>query len=304
MERKAKFINQLMRGRLDVREIEDIGDSALSYAEVKALASGDPRIMELAKAETEATKLERLERAWSSAKRSLAATVRLERLATDRQELLTAIPLRRDTDGDAFSIRIHGTAYSKRADAAPALQRALRAIEPYQRDPQPLGEVGGLHLQVSADSWLGQPRYVVSLVEVPRVHVLVEAGDVREPSLGLVTRIENLPRRLERVLEDVEMDTTKINREAEKAQAGLVDAFPRAGELASVRATRDRLAAELAADSSERSDGDLVPGQDSTANGSQPSELVARPALTPPPASPAPRHVEGPRPPGPPGWSR
>lgn len=44
VERKARFINQVMRGRLDVREIEDIGQDALSYAEVKALATGDPRV--------------------------------------------------------------------------------------------------------------------------------------------------------------------------------------------------------------------------------------------------------------------
>jgi hypothetical protein len=45
VERKARFIAQVMRGTLDVRKIEDIGDSALSYAEVKALATGDPRIL-------------------------------------------------------------------------------------------------------------------------------------------------------------------------------------------------------------------------------------------------------------------
>ncbi|GAW47930.1 MULTISPECIES: SNF2-related protein [unclassified Nocardioides] len=308
VERKAKFINQLMRGRLDVREIEDIGDSALSYAEVKALASGDSRIMELAKAETNATKLERLERAWSAAQRSLAATIReagprLERLALDRKQLLAAMPVRCATDADAFSMRINGVTVTKRPDAAPMLQWALRGIEPYQRDPQPLGEVGGLHLQVAADSWLGQPRYVVSLVEVPRVHLLVETSDVREPSLGLVQRVENLPRRLERVLEDVEMDTTKITREAEKAQAGLVDAFPRADELATVRATRDRLAAELAADSTEKTpDAPVAQNVDSAgADGSPPDPSRAsgtvsvslatgppgRPAIAPP--SPGPR---------------
>jgi hypothetical protein len=187
VERKAKFINQLMRGRLDVREIEDIGDSALSYAEVKALASGDPRIMDLAKAETETTKLERLERAWSAAQRSLAATIRdagsrLERLAADREQLLAAMPLRHDTEGDAFSMTIRGAAYGKRADAAPALQRALVAVEPSVREPRPLGEVGGLHLQASADSWQGEVRYVISLVEVPRVSLVVEAGDVASPT--------------------------------------------------------------------------------------------------------------------------
>lgn len=318
VERKAKFINQLMRGRLDVREIEDIGDSALSYAEVKALASGDPRIMELAKAETEATKLERLERAWAAAQRSLAATIReakprLERLATDREQLIAAMPLRRDTDGDAFSMRINGAAYDKRADAAPALQRALLAVQPYQRDPQPLGDVGGLHLQASADSWMGQPRYVVSLVEVPRVHLLVEAGDVRQPNIGLVTRVENLPRRLERVLDDVEMDTTKINREAEKAHAGLVDVFPRAGELAEVRAKRDRLSAELAADSAEKASCEQAAEQPSAPNGCQPhtpttvpepAGQAGRPAIAPPPSPPRPRPDEDPRPSAPVGWSR
>lgn len=318
VERKAKFINQLMRGRLDVREIEDIGDSALSYAEVKALASGDPRIMELAKAETDATKLERLERAWAAAQRSLAATIReaeprLERLATDRGQLIAAMPLRRDTDGDAFSMRINGAAYDKRADAAPALQRALLAVQPYQNDPQSLGDVGGLHLQVSADSWMDQPRYVVSLVEVPRVHLLVEAGDVRQPNIGLVTRVENLPRRLERVLDDVEMDTTKINREAEKAHAGLVDVFPRAGELAEVRAKRDRLSAELAADSAEKASCEQAAEQPSAPNGSQPrtpttvpepAGQAGRPAIGPPPTPPRPRPDEDPQPPAAVGWSR
>ena len=318
VERKAKFINQLMRGRLDVREIEDIGDSALSYAEVKALASGDPRIMELAKAETGATKLERLDRAWSAAQRSLAATIReagqrLEGLANDREQLLAAIPMRRDTDGEAFSIRINGVAYTKRADAASALQRALLSGQPYQRDPQPLGEVGGVHLQVSADSWRGQPRYVVRLVEVPRVHLLIEAGDVRQPNIGLVTRVENLPRRLERVLDEVEMDTTKFTREAQKARDGLADVFPRAGELAEIRAKRDRLSSELAAGSAEKASGDPAHAHDTVAaahgspvdtSANQPGRpgQGGRPAITPP--TPPPHPDEGPRPLGTPGWSR
>ena len=246
----------------------------------------------------------------SPGKFSSMAGPRLERLETDREQLLAAMPLRRDTDGDAFSMRINGAAYGKRADAAPALQRALQTVQPYQRDPQPLGDVGGLHLQATADSWLGQPRYVVSLVEVPRVHLLVEAGDVRQPNVGLVTRVENLHRRLERVLDDVEMDTGKITWEAEKAQAGLVDVFPRAGELAEVRATRDRLSAELAAGSAEK-----AAGEHATEHGPQPSTptrppgqpgqagQTGRPAIAPPPPPP-PRPDVGPRPPGTPGWSR
>lgn len=57
VEREAGFIAQVMRGRLDVREIDDIGDSALSFAEVKALASGDPLILDKAAVDAERTRL-------------------------------------------------------------------------------------------------------------------------------------------------------------------------------------------------------------------------------------------------------
>ena len=53
VERKARFISQIMRGRLDLRSIEDIGDSSLSFAEVKALASGDPLVLDKAQADAE-----------------------------------------------------------------------------------------------------------------------------------------------------------------------------------------------------------------------------------------------------------
>src|ERR1035441_7470137 len=64
LERKARFISQVIHGRLDAREIGDIGDTALSYSEVKALATGNPLLMDKAAADAELTRLERTERAW------------------------------------------------------------------------------------------------------------------------------------------------------------------------------------------------------------------------------------------------
>ena len=63
VERKARFIAQVMRGRLDVREIEDIGDATLSYTEVKALATGNPLLMDKAKPTPSSPAFTRLERA-------------------------------------------------------------------------------------------------------------------------------------------------------------------------------------------------------------------------------------------------
>ena len=75
VERKARFIAQIMRGRLDVREIEDIGDNALSFAEVKALASGDPLILDKAAADAEHTRLQRLQRADQRNRHALTSTL-------------------------------------------------------------------------------------------------------------------------------------------------------------------------------------------------------------------------------------
>lgn len=60
VERKAGFIHQVMKGTSSVREIDDVGEQALSYAEIKALATGNPLIMEKAGVDNELARLTRL----------------------------------------------------------------------------------------------------------------------------------------------------------------------------------------------------------------------------------------------------
>jgi hypothetical protein len=64
LERKATFIGQAMHGRLNSREISDIGDTVLSFGEVKALATRNPLLMDKAEADASLTRLQRAERAW------------------------------------------------------------------------------------------------------------------------------------------------------------------------------------------------------------------------------------------------
>ena len=64
LERKSAFIRQVNNGNVDQREIDDIGEQTLSFAEVKALATGDPRIMEKAGVDADVAGLTRLERVW------------------------------------------------------------------------------------------------------------------------------------------------------------------------------------------------------------------------------------------------
>src|SRR3546814_13011186 len=63
LERKAAFIAQVTRGDLPDRDVDDIGDQALSFAEVKALATGDPLVLEKAAVDADVARLARLQRA-------------------------------------------------------------------------------------------------------------------------------------------------------------------------------------------------------------------------------------------------
>jgi hypothetical protein len=78
LERKAAFIAQVIRGDLPDRDVDDIGDQALSFAEVKALATGDPLVLEKAGVDADVARLIRLERSYHDdqhrLRRTLAAT--------------------------------------------------------------------------------------------------------------------------------------------------------------------------------------------------------------------------------------
>lgn len=76
LETKAGFINQVMTGDLSVRRMEDMDEQALSYAEVKAIASGNPAMLTLAKMDMEHQRLVRLERAYQDEQYQLRRTVR------------------------------------------------------------------------------------------------------------------------------------------------------------------------------------------------------------------------------------
>ena len=152
VERKARFINQLMRGRLDVREIEDVGEDVIGFAELKAIASGDPLILEKAKIDAEVERLGRVQRAWQRGHHALRSTITAgeERVGVRERQLAAvnqALPRVRDTRGDLFSMTIDGHSYTQRTDAARALAASLRSVA---RGPaRPVAQLAGL--QVDAE---------------------------------------------------------------------------------------------------------------------------------------------------------
>ena len=159
VERKAGFIHQVTRGDIAGREIDDVGDQALSYSQVKALATGNPLIMERAGVEQEMAKLERLAHAHRREQHDLegrqqaaeAHAARLDALAGVCEE---AARRRVDTRADRFAMMVDERTYTSRVDAGVALRNALLATLDHRppgswdRRVDTVGELGGFRVAV------------------------------------------------------------------------------------------------------------------------------------------------------------
>jgi N12 class adenine-specific DNA methylase len=133
LETKARFINQVMCGDISVRTAEDLETAALTYAEIKAIASGNPAVIEKIKVDTEVRRLAQLRAIWE---RELAS-VRWwtsdvsSRLQERRSRIasLEADTVRRDTEPDnSFRIVVGSETFEgreSRKDAATALTSAI-----------------------------------------------------------------------------------------------------------------------------------------------------------------------------------
>ncbi len=156
LERKATFIAQVTGGDVAGREVDDIADTALTYAEVKALATGNPLIMEKAAVDAEVARLTRLERAHADEQHRLRKALE----AAQRQEasfrhkayrLQEAIARRVDTRGGRFRMTIGGRIYSKRADAGERLAaiatELLRGTGYGQTRSSVVGELAGFDVE-------------------------------------------------------------------------------------------------------------------------------------------------------------
>lgn len=250
VQRKAAFIDQVMRGRLDVREIDDISDTALSYAEVKALATGDERIMEQAKLEAEIARLDRLQRSHHRNQTALAATVDaaerdIPKLAADLEQLAAALSQRTETRGEAFTMTVAGRRHSERPAAAAALRDQLQSTYPGDAT-RTVGRLAGFDLHAQARRSLGELHYELRLAGVPRSQLDIKASDLAGGNpIGLIVRLENRAAGIETLQAELTERIRRTSTERDRAAAQLGKPFPHADTLAAARARAVQLAEEL-----------------------------------------------------------
>lgn len=246
LERKSKFIGQVLRGKLDVREIEDVGETALSYGQIKALAAGDPLLLDKAQIDADLTRLRRLERAHDRSQDRLrwqVVSMADHKTGTERNitVLEQVLPRRRSTSADAFTMTVGTAVFDKRADAGRGLQHRLAELTRdigYQREViAPIGTLAGLPIEAVATRRSSGIELTVRCEGVPYTSVELSIDTLHDDSkaVGLVTRLENRINALDERRDELQHEAEHLAAEITRAQARIGGEFPQAGDLSAAK---------------------------------------------------------------------
>jgi N12 class adenine-specific DNA methylase len=191
LETKAKFIGQVMTNESHVRRIEDLDAPALTYAEVKAIASGNPLVIEKAKVDAEVMRLNRLRSQHNETLYITRNSIRraqedLPRIEEKIANLEVDLAMRQPTKADAFSIKIGTQTYRDRETAGDALNRLA---EKHHLDAKmvKVGSFAGFSLEL----W---PYRVRELIIRGKNDY---AANISDSSLGTVSSLEHTIRSLD-----------------------------------------------------------------------------------------------------------
>ena len=232
VENKQRFISQVFTSKSPARVMQEIDDAVLSYNEIKALATGNPLIIEHANLETEVNKLKMLNASHLSQKYELEDKIlkyypqeinRLNERITgysadiDRREEHT--PAKKE---DFPPMKIHGTIYTEKAEAGKALIEACKQLT--NSDPVSIGSYRGFEMQLFYEAF--SKEYRVAL-KGQLTHIASLGTDIH----GNITRLDNVLNALEDRLQEHRdrLENTQMQMDAAKTDAA--KPFPREQEL-------------------------------------------------------------------------
>ncbi|WP_371297030.1 DEAD/DEAH box helicase family protein [Ruminococcus sp.] len=242
VEGKQKFASQIMTSKSPVRSAEDIDETALSYAEIKMLATGNPYIKEKMDLDIQVQKLKMLKSNFLSEKYGLEDKVikfypqqiaylksRVEGLTKDVE---TAKLHPKPIDEQPLGMMVSGVSYSEKAEAGQAIINACKSMN--SPNAIPLGEYRGFQMELYFDTV--QRNYVVKLKgETSRD---VPLGD---DSHGNIVRIDNGIERFEEALADTKNSLENTEKQFETAKQEIEKPFAKEEELRAKTARLDEL---------------------------------------------------------------
>lgn len=252
VERKQKFIAQIMTSKSPVRSAEDVDDQALSYAEIKALASGNPLIKEKMDLDIEVTKLKLLKSSHLSQRYALedAISKTFPKSLAETQERLAgygadiaAVKAHTAPNEDGFSpMTLAGKVYTeKKAAGAELLLLCQNMLTP---EAMQIGSYRGLTLELSFDSF--SQEYRLTMIGQLR-HVVTLGTDV----FGNIQRMDNLLESLPLKEQACREKLSDLHSQLETAKVEVLKPFPREEELQTKLARLEELNALLNMDKRE-----------------------------------------------------
>ena len=237
VEGKQKFASQIMTSKSPVRSCEDIDETALSYAEIKMLATGNPHIKEKMDLDIQVQKLRLLKSSFLSEKYALEDKIikfypqeiarRADVIAGLKSDIERVAEHPKPSDETFVGMTVKGAFYSEKADAGNAILEACKAMT--NPEPIPLGEYRGFTMELYFEA----REYKVRL-----------KGELGYPvtlgtdTFGNITRLDNALEGLSKRLEMNEMELDNLKRQFETAKVDVERPFPQEEEL---KAKTDRL---------------------------------------------------------------
>lgn len=252
VEGKQKFASQIMSSKSPVRSAEDIDETALSYAEIKMLATGNPYIKEKMDLDIQVQKLRMLKSNFLSERYSLEDKVLKDfprdiarytsRIDGFVKDIATAKQNPKSIADTFVGMIVNGVRYDEKADAGQAIIDVCKTLS--DSNTYPLGEYRGFKMEVHYEPFSHQHR-----VEIKGA--ISHQGVLGSDPLGNITRIDNVIDGLEKVLENEKAELSNTQKQLEIAKEQLQKPFSRDDELKQKEARLSELNALLNVDKKE-----------------------------------------------------
>ena len=233
IENKQKFIGQIMTSKSPVRSCEDVDEAALTYAEVKALATGNPYIKEKMDLDIQVSKLKLMKGNHTSQKYRLEDDIlkrypqqiailkeRISGMTVDIQTAKTNLP----ADKEQFVMKVGDKIYTDKKEAGTALVEMCKEMKTLNV-PATVGEYAGFKMAVSFDSF--NHKFVMNL-KGQLSHNLEIGSD----PLGNIARINHALESMPKQLAEAQTKLETVERQLETAKIEVTKPFAQEAELA------------------------------------------------------------------------
>ncbi|EFM64282.1 putative D-tyrosyl-tRNA(Tyr) deacylase [Peptostreptococcus stomatis DSM 17678] len=231
IENKQKFISQIMTSKTPVRVAEDVDESSLNYAEIKALATGDPKIKEKMDLDNEVTKLKMLEANYKSNRYRLEDKVaknypeeiaRTEKLIEAVKNDIASVEPKAVGEEKFTSITILGEKITDKKLAGEKLLEAIKTVK--INESKMIGKYRNMDLEVSYNFFTNEHNFSLN-------GAAKHSGELGTSADGNITRLDNVLEKMPEKLNRLEEKLISTKEQLENAKEELKKPFEKADEL-------------------------------------------------------------------------